>query len=596
MDAWIDVAPGFAFQQWAQERQRPGWLPDRGQTLVLHAGSHRLVADVIVPQDVELRFEAGAVIVGRVNLTLHGRIVAAEETIFDVASGLRVRMVGRQTPQVTPQWWGVRGNGRPGDGAKLAAMAASIVREDSPSVVAFPPGVYVLEQTAPLPPGKRYLGQGAPGEIVFRRYDGFLEDVPLCLCRCDSAEARRVTFKGLTFDGAGVSAPLLRVTSTPSGGRFEASVIDCAFTGSGAAALEVEAGEGLHVDGCRFDACRVAVSATGIRGHASMRSMTSTSKGGDVVLQGVEGSVVTVAESELSGRIVVTAASPAAWDVRISDTGCAGVEVDAPGSRLGVCECRLRGSSLDMDTVLVRAARQVVVQGCRVGVPTGEGKRFRVGLRVRWRFGMPGAVLFYDCVLAPEPVDQAGATAIEITDDGGEGLRRVDVIASSVGAGLGLAARIIGARASFRQLSVQSAAAFRLEAGRDGAGSEVTVAALQYMPVRALRPGPYLQVEGASGRGTPHRLRHEDVIVESEFNQLAAAPSLLAAVQIEGERLIRGPAQLADARPVGLSGLVGDHFRPRDLLQDARNPGWPTEWWCVRSGVGDEAIWQPVCQ
>lgn len=595
MDGWIDVTTsGTPLQRWLRPDALQGpLLRDRTRTLYLSTGTYTLEADAEVVAGVTVVFEPGAVIAGDVTLVVRGRIVAGEHTLFALRTGLTVLMVGRQTPQVTPRWWGARGDGRTADGAALAAMADSL-RADGPSVVVFSAGVYLIDRTVFLPTGKRYVSDAPEGAVVLRRHGSFAANGPLALC--GGSAPGRVTFKGLTFDGDGGEGPLLLCRPASDEQLFEVTVTGCAFMGSGATALEVWWGQGLWLTDCRFERCRVSIHARHLGGHLAVHGVNGMDGGGDVVLEGSVGSVASVADAAFSGRIEIKSDAAGAWDARIADSTCDGLGIDAEDCRVGVVGCQLRGASLADDTVVIKAARQVVFDACLLGLLTGTGKASRVGVRVRWRRQTSGAVLIHDCALSAETTGLARATAFEISDDGGAGRRQVDVIAVSVDGGFGLAASLIGARASFRQVEVQCAGAFRLERSAHGVGAELLVNGLRYMPTRASEPVTYLEVLASSIGGRPNRIRHDDVIIDSLFNLLRAQDGTLDGVVVEGARVIRGPVEADNARPEGMSGLVGDVFRPHNLLQAAHPSRWPTEWWCVRSGVQGDAVWRPVCR
>jgi len=540
----------------------------------------------------DVRFERGAVIAGEGTLTVHGRIVALAHEVFDLGSGRRVRMVGRGTPEVVPQWWGAKANNTAGDGAALAALADAI-RGDGPSVVVFAPGIYALEQTVSLPAGKRYVATGAAGAVVLTRHAELAGDAPLCICHSLSVDvSSRVSFKGLFFDGGGGNGSLLRVVSGSPRNLLETTVTDCGFMASGAAAIEAQRGASIFLDRCSFVDCAVAFqNKPGVRSLVSISRTRATGQGGDVLQEGGDRSVVTIAECDFGGRLKLVDCRDG--DVRVIDSTFDGLDVDAPESRIGLVNSRLGGTAVVDGTVVVAEARQVVLQGCEVGLTPRS--RQAVAVRIRWRSGAEGAVLMDDCSLDQSATMGAGQGAIEIADAGGEGVRRVDVMRSRVGAVFAWGARLIGARASFHAVELQSVGAFRLQASIHGTGPALTVVSSRYMPIKASRPGPYLSLAAVPAAVTPFVIRHEDVTLDPEFNLIEASSATLVNLELVGARHIRGPVQLLDARPEGVSGLIGDIFSPRNLLQNPQGPAWPTEWWCVQSGVGGEAVWQPVC-
>lgn len=598
MDAWIDVASsGISLQDWLQVGLRASPLVSERwatRTLYLRAGTYRLRSDTVVPGGVDLRFERGALITGPVALTILGRVVAPEAAIFDVPGGLTVQLVGRQTPQVTPQWWGARGDGRTLDGASFAAMASAI-RADGPSVVSIPAGIYVLDRTVSLPTGKRYVGQGRSGAVVLRRGSGF--EGTLCLCRNDGDAASRVHFTGLTFDGNGGVGNLLRFAPTSRRVQFEAVVTESTFTRSGSPALELQNGSEYRLSNCVFQQCAGAIRAvysgsSAARVHVGIDRVISTGEGGQVVLDGGNGLVMTVVDSHLSGQIQLRDLKDG--DVRIMDSTCGGLEVDAPGCRVGVVGCSLVAVEPTEGAAVVRQARQVTLQGCQVEVRPRSKQT--AAILIAWSAGAEGAVLVDGCTLTRAAASEPGQAGVEITDSGGPGTREVHVLRTTVGAGYALGGRLIGGRGSFRELDLQCVGGFELQRNSAGLGPVVTIASLRYMPIGASVPGPYLRLVPSSRGVTPFSVRHEDVSLELEFNLIEANRDELEALQLTGARHIRGPVLTPDARPMGLSGLLGDVFRPSNLLQSAQTPGWPTEWLCVRSGVGSEAAWQPICR
>jgi len=581
MDAWIEVDGSGQLQ--ALLLADPNG--ENQQTLHLRPGFHVVDRDVVVPSGVDLRFDRGAVLRGRGQLIVHGRIVAAAAPIFDVASGLTVRWVGRRTPEVYPQWWGAVGNGVDRDGAALAAMADSI-RGDGPSVVVFRAGIYMLERTIALPSGKRYLAEGAEGDVVLRRHNDAPTEVALCSCGSASGDApSRVTFRRLTFDGAQGTGALLQIVKAPMV-DIECIVQGCGFTATHGAAVDGVGGPTLTLDGCACAGCEYALRLDAAVARVSIDRLKSTAGSGQVA---VGPGVVTISDSELNGRISVKGTERG--ELRIADSTFAGLDVDLPDGRIGVNRSRLRSLRGLAPTASIAAARQVILQGCQIeppATPVGQA-----GVTVRWAPEADGAVLIDGCALGTESAGHGRPAIIVVDGKGGD--RRVDVVASSIGRGFKRAAEVTGARVSFRQVELQCTEGFRLARAHDGTAPTLRVASVQVMPVGSDGPGAYLRlVSSASTDGGPFVLQHDDVVLETTFNIIEAGGDELEMLDCVGGRELRGPPGERDARPHGLSGLRGDVFRPQNLLQTS--PEWPTEWWCVRSGVGYAAVWQPVFQ
>ena len=135
-------------------------------TLHIPLGTWSIVADLIVPPNVALRFERGAMlsVADTKTLTVNGPVEAGLHQIFSWAGTGRIVFDSRYVKEVYPQWWGAAGDGVTDDTTALqAALTACKVVRLTKGIFKYTIGLIVQE-------GGTIFGDG-PDSILYRSTD-----------------------------------------------------------------------------------------------------------------------------------------------------------------------------------------------------------------------------------------------------------------------------------------------------------------------------------------------------------------------------------------------------------------------------------------
>ena len=181
-------------------------IGSNARILRVPAGTHAISADLIVPANITLEVERGAIlaIATTKTLTINGGLEAGLYQVFSWAGTGKVVFggYGGKTLELYPQWWGAAGDGTTDD---TAAMKAAIIAAQD-QVLRVPPGRYKLNGDCNLLDGvtgqvtiigSAKVDWGTPTIFYIRTVSGYVFDKTAAGDRVPNG----IHVEGIWFDG-----------------------------------------------------------------------------------------------------------------------------------------------------------------------------------------------------------------------------------------------------------------------------------------------------------------------------------------------------------------------------------------------------------